>query len=215
MTLAPSDLLAALRWRYATKQFDAERIIPADVWSALEEALVLTPSSYGLQPWKFLVITDPGLRTELRPFSWNQAQITDASHLVVFLAKREITLADLNRLIETTSAVRGIPVEQLGFYLDLMRRDLVEGPRSTIIDQWAKDQVYIALGNFMTSAALLGIDTCPIEGFSPLDYDRLLKLEDSPYRSAVVCAAGYRGAECKYASLAKVRYPAAELIEHR
>jgi nitroreductase len=214
MTMVPSDLLAALRWRYATKQFDAGRTIPAEVWSALEEALVLTPSSYGLQPWKFLVITDPGLRAELRPFSWNQAQITDASHLVVFLAKREITLADLERLIEATSAARGIQVEELGFYRDLMQKDLVNGPRSTIVDQWAKDQVYIALGNFMTCAALLGIDTCPIEGFSPPDYDRILKLEDSPYRSAVVCAAGYRGAECKYASLSKVRYPAAELIEH-
>lgn len=215
MAMAPSDLLAALRWRYATKQFDASRTIPAEVWSALEEALVLTPSSYGLQPWKFLVITDPALRAELRPFSWNQAQITDASHLVVFLAQREITLADLDRLIEATSAVRGLPVEQLGFYRDLMQKDLVDGPRRAIVDQWAKDQVYIALGNFMTCAALLGIDTCPIEGFSPPDYDRVLKLEDSPYRSAVVCAAGYRDETCKYATLAKVRYPANALIEHR
>jgi nitroreductase len=92
---------------------------------------------------------------------------------------------------------------------------VVDGPRSATIGSLASDQVYIALGNFMTAAALLEVDTCPIEGFSPPDYDRLLGLEDSPYRSAVVCAAGYRSADDKHASLAKVRYPLAELIKHR
>ena len=114
MTLSSSELLDALRWRYATKQFDPSRQIPADTWAALEAALVLTPSSYGLQPWSFLVVEDPALRAELRPHSWNQSQITDASHLVVFLARRTIELADLTRLTEATSAARGVPVEQLG-----------------------------------------------------------------------------------------------------
>jgi nitroreductase len=84
-----------------------------------------------------------------------------------------------------------------------------------MIGSWAANQVYIALGNLMTAAALLGVDTCPIEGFSPSDYDRILQLEDSPYQSAVVCACGYRSADDRYAALAKVRYSAAELIEHR
>ncbi|WP_259703278.1 MULTISPECIES: NAD(P)H-dependent oxidoreductase [unclassified Synechococcus] len=210
----PSSLLTALQWRYATKVFDPGRLIAADTWSALEAALVLTPSSYGLQPWKFLVIDDPALRSELRPFSWNQSQITDASHLVVFLARRSIIASDLDRLIQATSAARGLPLEQLGFYRDLIQKDLVDGPRSAMIDQWSTNQVYIALGNFMTAAALLEVDTCPIEGFSPPDYDRLLGLDTSGYRTAVVCAAGYRAPEDKYASLAKVRFPAAELIEH-
>jgi len=96
-----------------------------------------------------------------------------------------------------------------------MKKDLINGPRSAVIGAWAVNQVYIALGTFMTAAALLGVDTCPIEGFSPPDYDRLLGLDDSPYRTAVVCAAGYRDHEDKYASLAKVRYPASELIETR
>jgi nitroreductase len=211
---ATASLLAALHWRYATKLFDSSRSIAADTWSALEDALVLTPSSYGLQPWKFLVIDDPALRAELRPFSWNQSQITDASHLVVFLARRSITDSDLDRLIQATSEARGLPLEQLGFYRDLIQKDLVDGPRSAFIDQWSTNQVYIALGNFMTAATLLDVDTCPIEGFSPPDYDRLLGLEASPYRSAVVCAAGYRAADDKHASLAKVRFPASELIEH-
>lgn len=211
----PLTVVEALHWRYATKIFDSARTIPAELWSNLEQSLVLSPSSYGLQPWKFLVIEDPALRSELRPFSWNQSQITDASHLVVFLAKRTIDGADLDRLIEATSTIREQPIEQLAFYRSMMQKDLLDGPRSALIDQWSTNQLYIALGTFMTAAALLGIDTCPIEGFSPPDYDRLLGLEASPYRSAVVCAAGYRSADDKYASLAKIRYSTAELIEHR
>ncbi|MCP9926682.1 NAD(P)H-dependent oxidoreductase [Cyanobium sp. CH-040] len=215
MILAPDDLLPALHWRYATKAFDAGRRIPAETWAALEQSLVLSPSSYGLQPWKFLVIDDPGLRAELRPHSWNQSQVTDASHLVVFLAQRTVSEADLDRLISATSAARGVSPEQLAGYRELMAKDLVHGPRSERIGTWASNQVYIALGTFMTAAALLGVDTCPIEGFSPPDYDRILGLEASLYRSAVVCAAGYRSSEDKYATLTKVRYPASELIEHR
>ena len=163
----PNTLVEALQWRYATKAFDAARTIPAGLWSSLEQTLVLSPSSYGLQPWKFLVIDDPALRSELRPFSWNQSQITDASHLVVFLAKRTIDGADLDRLIEATSTIREQPIEQLAFYRSMMQKDLLDGPRSALIDQWSTNQLYIALGTFMTAAALLGIDTCPIEGFSP------------------------------------------------
>lgn len=213
--LAPGALDAALNWRYAVKTFDASRRIAPATWAALENALVMSPSSYGLQPWKFLVITGAELRAELRPHSWNQSQITDASHLVVFLAKRAISPADLDQLISATSAVRGVPAEQLGFYREMMQNDLIDGPRSQQIERWASNQVYIALGTFMTAAALLGVDTCPIEGFSPLDYDRILGLECSPHRSSVVCAAGYRDASDKYAGLAKVRYAPAEVIEHR
>lgn len=213
--LAPETIDGALNWRYAVKTFDPTRRIDAATWASLENSLVMSPSSYGLQPWKFLVVADAALRTELRPHSWNQSQITDASHLVVFLAKREIGAADLDRLIEATSAVRGVPSEQLGFYRDMMQKDLIDGPRSQQIERWASNQVYIALGTFMTAAALLGVDTCPIEGFSPADYDRILGLESSPYRSCVVCAAGYRDASDKYAGLAKVRYAASELVEQR
>jgi len=215
MPIASTDLLESLAWRYATKQFDSERSIPPQTWEVLERSLVLTPSSYGLQPWRFLVIDDPALRAQLRPFSWNQAQIIEASHLVVFLARRQIEVSDLDRLIRATAAARAQDPEQLGGYRELMHKDLVAGPRSTQIGSWSSNQVYIALGNFMTAAALLGVETCPIEGFSPADYDRLLSLEDSPYRSCVVCAAGYRSADDKYAGLAKVRYSLAELIEHR
>ncbi len=210
-----SSLLQALHWRYAVKMFDGERAISSDHWSALEEVMVLSASSYGLQPWKFLVITTPSLKAELRPFSWNQSQITDCSHLVVFLRQRTVTEDDLSRLLARTAEVRGVPPETLASYGELMRKDLIDGPRSQMIGTWSANQVYIALGNLLTSAAVLGIDTCPIEGFSPHDYDRILALEPTPYQSAVVCACGYRHSDDRYASLAKVRYPLGEVIEHR
>lgn len=215
MTTSPGTLLEALRWRYATKAFDAGRTIPDDLWQTLEDTLVLTPSSYGLQPWRFLVIRDAALKAELRPHSWNQSQITDASHLVVLLARRRIESRDLDRLIDATAGRRGLDPATLAGYKQMMAKDLIDGPRSATIDRWASNQVYIALGNLMTAAALLGIDTCPIEGFSPPDYDRILGLEDSDYRSCVVCPCGYRSADDRYASLAKVRYDHAELIERR
>ena len=211
----PTDtLLQALQWRYATKAFDASRRIEADTWQALEQALVLTASSYGLQPWKFLVITDPAIRAELRPHSWNQSQITDCSHLVVLLKKRLITAADADQLIATTAATRGIDAGLLDGYRKMIQVDLIDGPRSQVIGAWAANQVYIALGNLLTSAALLGVDTCAIEGFSPPDYDRILQLEAGDYQSCVVCACGYRSGDDKYASLAKVRYSASDLIQH-
>ena len=208
-------LLQALRWRYATKAFDPSRTIDAPTWAALEEALVLTASSYGLQPWKFLVITDAAIRAELRPHSWNQSQITDCSHLVVLLKKRTITAADADRLIQTTASTRGIDASVLDGYRQMIQVDLIDGPRSQVIGAWAANQVYIALGNLLTSAALLEVDTCAIEGFSPADYDRILGLESSDYQSCVVCACGYRSEADKYATLAKVRYVATDLIEHR
>ena len=208
-------LLQALRWRYATKTFDAGRQIDPSTWATLEQSLVLTASSYGLQPWKFLVITNAAIRAELRPHSWNQSQITDCSHLVVLLKKRVITAADADRLVQTTASTRGIEASLLDGYRNMIQVDLIEGPRSQVIGQWAANQVYIALGNLLTSAALLGVDTCAIEGFSPADYDRILGLESSDYQSCVVCACGYRSADDKYASLAKVRYSNTDLIEHR
>ena len=215
MATRTDDLLSSLQWRYATKAFDPSRRIDPVTWEALEQALVLTPSSYGLQPWRFLVIDDPELRTRLRPHAWNQSQITDASHLVVFLVRRSIEAADLDRLIERMGALRGSAPDRLQAYRQLMENDLINGPRSQAINTWASNQVYIALGNFMTAAAMLRIDTCAIEGFSPADFDRLLDLETTEYRSSVVCAAGYRDPGDAYASQAKVRYEASALIEHR
>ena len=206
------QLLEALNWRYATKIFDAAKKIPADVWHALEQTLVLTPTSYGLQPYQFLVVQDAATRAALLPHSWGQKQVVDCSHYVVFLARTEMKEADVDRLISRTSRVRGIPAESIQFYRDMMMSDIVNGPRGKVAHEWAARQCYIALGNLMTSAALLGVDACPMEGLAPAEYDKILNLAGGGYKTVVACALGYRGAGDKYAALAKVRYETKDLV---
>ncbi len=210
-----SALIQQLKWRYATKKFDATKRIDPATWSALEEALVLSPSSYGLQPWKFLVVTDPALKTKLRAVSWNQAQVEDCSHHVVFLVKKDLGLPEIEHYVDRIAEVRGVSRESLAGYRGYMVSDLAEGPRAKTINEWAARQVYIALGNFMTAAAVLGVDTCPMEGLVPAKYDEILGLEDSGWATLCACPAGYRAADDKYADAPKVRFPREELIEHR
>jgi nitroreductase len=207
------QLLQSLNWRYATKVFDATRRIPPHLWTVLEQALVLTPSSYGLQPYRFLIVADPAKRAALLPHSWNQQQVVDCSHFVAFAARTAMTEAEVDRFIQLVSKGRGVPAESLGTYRGMMLGDLVNGPRSKIAHQWAARQAYIALGSLLTCAAVLGVDACPMEGFDPAAYDRVLGYENSGYKTVVACALGYRAATDKYASLPKVRFPAAELIQ--
>jgi nitroreductase len=214
-TITPDTLLDALNWRYATKAFDPTRRIPETTWKALETSLVLTPSSYGLQPYQFLVLEDPQLRAQLRPASWGQSQITDASHLVVFLARRDMTPAYVDDYITRVAEVRGQQPEDLAGYRSLMVANLVDDVKGAPIPEWAGRQAYIAFGQLMLSAALLGIDACPIEGMDPQAYDRILGLESGDYRSIAVCALGYRAEGDKYAAAKKVRLPLESLVIHR
>jgi nitroreductase len=214
-TISSDSLLQQLTWRYATKKFDPSKKISAADWAVLEQALILTASSYGLQPWKFIVVTDPALKAKLRPASWNQSQVEDCSHLVVFTAKQDVTEADVDAFIARTAEVRGTTVESLAGYKGFMMGDLVNGPRHAIIDQWAARQTYIAMGNLLTSAALLGIDTCPFEGIEPAKYDEILGLTGSGYATVAACPVGYRAADDKYASAPKVRFEAKDIIDHR
>ena len=210
----PEALLAQLNWRYATKKFDPARKIAPDVWSALEKALLLTPSSFGLQPWKFIVITDAAVKQQLVPVSWHQKQPAEASHHVVFAARRVLGEKDVDHLIERTIATRGGTAESLKAYRDIMAGFAGKAAKEGWLREWAVRQVYIALGNFMTSAARLGVDTCPMEGISPADYDKILGLEGTEFETVVACAAGYRAGDDKYATAPKVRYPASEIIQH-
>lgn len=214
-TLSTNTLLVRLKWRYATKKFDAAKKIHSSLWSALEEALVLTPSSYGLQPYRFVVIADPELRRKLRAVSWDQPQVTDASHFVVFARKLAMTDADVERFVGLIAETRGSARGSLQGYYDMMVGDLVKGPRSAWIEEWTARQTYIALGNLLTSAALLGVDACPMEGLDPAKYDEILGLTAKGYGTTNVCALGYRADDDKYAQAKKVRFPNNELIEHR
>jgi nitroreductase len=211
-TIKGEQLLAQLNWRYATQQFDPARKISPEDWAAMEEALILSPSSYGLQPWTFVVITDQKMRERLFPSTWNQRQILDCSHFVVFTARTKITKEDIDRHIARTAEVRGGTVEALKRFREAMAGDLVTGVRAAQAREWATQQAYIALGNFMTSAALLGIDTCPMEGFKPDEYDEILELSAKRLTSVVCCAAGYRSGEDKSAGQKKVRFARTDVI---
>ncbi len=207
------QLLTALNWRYATKVFDATKKIPTPTWAALEQALVLTPTSYGLQPYRFLIVQNPATREALLPQSWGQKQVVDCSHFVVFLARTEMKEADVDKLIKRTTDVRKLPADALNGYRGMMLSDIVNGPRGKAAHEWAARQAYIALGSLMTCAAVLGVDACPMEGLVPAEYDKILGLAGSGYATVVACALGYRAAGDKYASLAKIRYATDDLIK--
>jgi nitroreductase len=217
MTTPPvsnDTLLNRLRWRYATKQFDATRKIPADDWRTLEESLVLTPSSFGLQPWRFVVVTDQATKDKLVPVSWDQRQVADASHVVVLAIRKNLGRADVDRYLARMAEVRDVTPESLDAFRNVLLGFLSQPPDKFDADAWAARQVYIALGQFMTSAALLGIDTCPMEGIEPTRYDAILGLAVQGYQTVVACPAGYRASGDKYAKLPKVRYPTDEVITH-
>ena len=213
MIATPDQLLGTLQWRYATKQFDAARKIPSATWQALEESLVLTPSSFGLQPWKFLVITDPAFRFQLLTESWKQPQVTEASHYVVLTARTDLTSEDVTAWIACMAEAQGVEVATLAGF-----KGVVEGFSQAMSQQerheWNVRQVYIALGQLMLSAAVLGIDACPMEGISREGYDQVLGLAGSGYSTAVACALGYRAESDKYAKAPKARFEKVQVIDH-
>jgi len=205
-------LLQQLRWRYATKTFDPAKKISAADWDALEHALILTPTSYGFQPYRFVVISDPAVRDKLLSLSWGQRQVVDASHFVVFAAKGSVGEEDIDHYLERVSEVRNVPADKLLGFRNVLITNLVQALSRERQHEWATRQVYIALGNFMTAAAVLGIDVCPMEGIECAKFDEVLGLPARGYHSVVAAAAGYRAVGDKMAGAPKVRYAAEELF---
>lgn len=211
--MTAEQLIKQLNWRYATKKFDPSRTIPADQWSTLERVLLLSPSSYGLQPYQCFVITDPETRRRLREVSWNQPQITDASHLVVFTAMTSVTTELADRLVSRVAEVRGQSVDSLKGYRDMLAGFVEGAPAKGIqLDHWAGRQAYIALGVFLSAAAMMQIDACPMEGIDPAGYDQVLGLSAKGLRAYCVATAGYRAADDKYATLPKVRFKHEDVV---
>ncbi|MGQ0626669.1 MAG: NAD(P)H-dependent oxidoreductase [Phycisphaerales bacterium] len=212
--VTPATLLSHLQWRYATKRFDPARTINPETWTVLEQALVLAPSSFGLQPWRFIIVTDRAVRAKLLAASWNQSQVMDCSHHVVFTARETVESADVERFVARQIEVRNDSPESLAAYKGMML-GFVNNPQPGFDrHHWASLQTYIALGQFMTAAAMLSVDTCPMEGIDRAAYDEILALKGTGYRTVVACAAGYRAAADKYATAAKVRFPLEQVIRH-
>ena len=198
------DILEKLNTRYATKLFDSSRKVSADDMAKLLEAIRLSASSFGLQPYKVLVVEDAAIRAELRKVGYDQSQITDASALLVFAVNTNTNSASVDEFIDLISETRNFPKENLAGYADMMKGSL-QSQSPEQVEAWSTKQAYIALGFGLVTAATLDIDACPMEGFSPDDFDKILNLNKLGLKSKVVMAVGYRSKDDGYQQLAKVR----------
>jgi len=212
--ISASQVVDALQWRYATKTFDPSKKIPDETWAALEDSLVLTPSSFGLQPWKFLVVTDEDKKSALLPHSWNQPQVTQCSHLLVFTVPTKINEETIDYFLQTIADKHEVEVSSLEDYRNMMVGFVIKSLDANQQKEWAVKQTYIALGQFMLAAAMVGVDACPMEGFKASKYDEVLELPSEGLTTAVVCPVGYRRDSDKYAHLPKVRYDKSDMIKH-
>ncbi|MES9936493.1 MAG: NAD(P)H-dependent oxidoreductase [Sedimenticola sp.] len=190
-----NPVLEALNFRHACKKFDPQRQIPREELETIMECGRLSPSSFGMEPWKFLVIRNPELRARLRPACWNQPQITDSSDVVVILTKPEDIRPDTD-YVKRMFARRELTPEAEQAYLERYRSHL-ESEMEPLMSYhaWASKQCYIALGNMMTAAAAAGIDSCPIEGFEKAAVEEVLDIDTGRYQVAVIFALGYRAGE--------------------
>jgi nitroreductase len=213
--LTGSELLASLEWRYATKKFDNTKKIDADTWNALEKTLILTPSSYGAMPYKFVVVQTQALKDQLTAASYGQTQVSDCSHHVVFVAKEKMDADHLRKYVEQMASIRGVAASDLAGFEKMMVGNLVDKMTAEQSFKWASNQAYIALGNFMTAAAVLGVDACPFEGINPAKYDEILGLTGTGWKTVCACPTGYRASDDKYADAKKVRFDAKDLIIHK
>lgn len=184
-------ILDALNWRYATKKFDSSKKISPKDLQTLKEVLRLTPSSYGLQPWKFLIIENQALRQQLREKSWGQSQVTDASHLIVFCSYLDLKEEHIDNHIANTSITRNQDIENLAGYGNFVKKTL-SNLSPTDISTWSSKQLYIALGQLMLACAEMKIDATPMEGFEPAGYDEILGLKAKNLHATLVCPIGYR-----------------------
>ena len=204
-----NDFTKAMDFRHACKLFDENKKISDEEIHYILEAGRKSPSSFGMEAWKFLVITNEDLKAKLRPFCWNQVQITSCSHLVIVLAGIENAKVE-SGIPKKRFMRREMPQETLDFYMDIYAKHL-EKTLSTDenIYAWTSKQSYIALGNMMTAAAFIGIDSCPIEGFEKENVEEVLGLDTSKYQVAVIVPFGYRVNE----QSTQLRLPFDEVVE--
>ncbi|WP_396143973.1 NAD(P)H-dependent oxidoreductase [Flavobacterium sp.] len=198
-------------WRYATKKFDATKKISDEDLASLKEAIRLSASSYGLQPYKVLIVENPELRAQLQPVSWGQSQIVDASHLLVFANIINFGEKEIDATINNMATTRNLPLEALQGYGDFMKSKLVSLPED-VKNTWTSKQTYLALGNLLNAAAELKIDVTPMEGFEPEKYNEILGLEKLGLNASLVATIGYRHEEDATQHYAKVRKSEEELF---
>ncbi|WP_040251586.1 NAD(P)H-dependent oxidoreductase [Psychroserpens mesophilus] len=206
-----NTLIEKLKWRYATKLFDRSKTISSEDLETLKNAMQLTASSYGLQPYEILIIDNKDLRSKLRAASWNQPQIEDASHMVVIANMTDFGDELVDNYIDNVAETRGMSKEDLKDYAQMMKSSLKPLTQEQKAS-WTSNQAYIVLGNLLAAAAELKIDACPMEGFSNEDYNTLLDLNSKKLNAAVVITLGYRSDDDKTQHYKKVRTPENKLF---
>jgi nitroreductase/dihydropteridine reductase len=200
-----SDVISNLTWRYATKKYDPSKVVTQDKVDLILEAIRLTATSSGLQPYEVLVVTNPALREQIKPHAWNQSQITDSSHLLVFAAWDNYTAERINQMFDLTNEIRGFKNEGWENYRAMLLSTYPQRDAETNF-QHAARQAYIGLGSALIAAAELKVDSTPIEGFDPAKVDEILNLKQKGLRSVVLMPLGYRAEEGDWlVNLTKVR----------
>lgn len=205
------ELIKNLKWRYATKKFDPTKKVSKEDLSKLKEVIRLSASSYGLQLYKVLIIEDLEIRNKLKPVSWNQSQIVDASHLFVFCNYTDASPKAIDDFVIHTSVTRKQDLQKLKVYGDFIKSKLADKSNEEKTS-WLKSQTYLALGNLLNACAELKIDACPMEGFEPEAYNEILGLEAQKLNAAVIAPVGYRHKEDYSTSFKKVRKPMKNLF---
>ena len=206
-----NDFIANQKWRYATKKFDTTKKINPEELAILKEAIRLSTSSYGLQPYKVFIIENPEIRAKIQPVAWGQSQIVDASHVIVFANMLNFGDDDIDSYLKNLAETRGINIENVKPYGDFMKLKVSELPIENR-NNWTSKQTYLALANLLNAAAELKIDVTPMEGFDPNAINEILGLTDKGLNASLMATIGYRHKEDATQHYAKVRKSEKELF---
>ena len=198
------EILKAMQWRYATKKFNPDKIIEEELVNEILESLRLTATSYGLQLMKVVVVEDKKVREDLVRYSFGQNQVLDASHLLVLCREKEAKFEHIEGFINDIAEIRSTEIERLEGFKNMMTNSILTKSEEWQ-EVWLINQVYIALGNLLTTCAMLRVDACPMEGFLSDKYDEVLELEQEGLSAVLVIPIGYRADDDKYAKVKKVR----------
>ncbi|WBL26340.1 NAD(P)H-dependent oxidoreductase [Zunongwangia sp. HGR-M22] len=207
-----NNTIENLKWRYATKKFDASKKISKENLEELLEGVQLSASSYGLQPYQIFVVENPEVREKLKAAAWNQTQLTEASQVIVFANHKKLDEAYVDNYIKNVAETRDLKVEDLQGMADMIKNSTLQFSDAEQ-NEWAQKQAYLALGFLLNTAAHLKIDVCPMEGFSAEEFDNILGLEEKGLHTAVIACVGYRSKEDKTQHAAKVRKSKEDLFK--
>jgi len=206
-----SNFIKNANWRYATKKFDATKKVSNEDMEILKEAIRLSASSYGLQPYKVIFVENPEVRAQLQPAAWGQSQIVEASHLLVFANITDFGNSQIDTYINNIAVTRGLPIDALQGYSDFMKSKISTLPLENR-NIWTSKQTYIALSNLLNAAAELNIDVTPMEGFEPAKFNEILGLDALGLNASLVATIGYRHSEDDTQNYVKVRKSNEELF---